>query len=67
MISPQLEIALLEARDKIATKEFLIACANHDTARAGQWSVDYSVPIGQIQDQINVVLRDCEMLRRECA
>lgn len=50
------EQLLLELRNAIADKEWNIACANMETARAGEWTCDWHEGIRLAEDRITEIL-----------
>lgn len=59
--SQQTDLRLLQIRNAIADKEFTIALANRETAHFGNWNNDWTVPIGQHQQEIETLI---EKVRR---
>lgn len=67
------EILLLKLRNAIADKEWATACANMETARAGQWTCDWYQGVreadAELQDVIkqleDINSRSCETCARE--
>ena len=48
---------LLKLRSAIADKEWITACANMDTARAGSWTCDWHEGMRQAQKEIDEILK----------
>ena len=46
----------LRLRNAIADKETCIACANHDTAKFGEWQCDWSEGMRIAQDEVDKLL-----------
>lgn len=59
------EQVLLELRSAIADKEWIIACANMETARADSWTCDWHQGMAQAQERIDGCLDVLNLLEKE--
>lgn len=56
------ERLLLMLRDAIADKEWTTACANMETARAGEWTCNWHEGMSEAQKRIDEILYQLENL-----
>ena len=56
------EKLLLELRNAIADKEWVIACANMETAKNESWSCDWYQGMSECQDRIEDILAELNAL-----
>ena len=52
-----MDVLLLQLRNAIADKEFIIACANHDTAKYEAWQCDWYSEMRRLHEKIETLLQ----------
>ncbi len=63
-MSQELEFALLKLRNKIADKEFVIACANMETSREG-WTCDWNNGMSNADKEVLASIDEVERIRHQ--
>lgn len=51
------DLAILKLRHLIARKEALIACANNDLAKCGEWQCDWKIGFDEVDEKIEQLLQ----------
>lgn len=59
------EILLLKLRNAIADKEWATACANMETARAGQWTCDWYQGVREAEAELQAIIKQLEATNGE--
>jgi hypothetical protein len=58
----KMDLLLLELRNAIADKEWVTANANRDIAVGGEWRLDWSEPMAEIETEIQGIIEEIKKL-----
>ena len=59
------DLLALRLRNAIVDKETCIACANHDTAKFGEWQCDWSEGMRIAQSEVDRLLSEIDEANRD--